>query len=278
AAGAHRPLLLSSLRDILTTGHRDQVGHDERACTLANRYLDAILVHADPHFARLEDSFHPEQDLRVPVFYTGFVVPPGTARRVGQPVRLQAGARRGAGARTRAGRAVQRAGQGRAVGPGPTARAARSGARARTRTARRADARRRGARVARLSAVAARARPRRGAAYGRPPGRDARGDASRRGGRRAAGWRRAGPLTGAIPDLARVRAFLRHWCDAEVALDRLEVSHLSVGPDGPRRALYEGPGPGGQMLRLIAQRMEAGEGRRLEAELNHLWPGAPAGA
>ena len=83
AAGAHRPLLLSSLRDILTTGHRDQVGHDERACTLANRYLDAILVHADPHFARLEDSFHPEQDLRVPVFYTGFVVPPGTARRVG---------------------------------------------------------------------------------------------------------------------------------------------------------------------------------------------------
>ena len=83
-------------------------------------------------------------------------------------------------------------------------------------------------------------------------------------------------MTGAIPDLARVRAFLRQWCDAEVALDRLEVSHLSVGLDGPRRALYEGPGPGGQMLRLIAQRMEAGEGRRLEAELNHLWPGAPA--
>src|SRR5207253_3837860 len=82
AAGARRPLLLSSLRDILTTGHRDQVGHDERACTLANRYLDAILVHADPHFARLEDSFRPEQGLRVPVFYTGFVVP-GTARRVG---------------------------------------------------------------------------------------------------------------------------------------------------------------------------------------------------
>ena len=83
-------------------------------------------------------------------------------------------------------------------------------------------------------------------------------------------------MTGAIPDLARVRAFLRQWCDAEVALDRLEVSHLSVGPDGPRRALYEGPGPDGQVLRLIAQRMEAGEGRRLEAELNHLWPGAPA--
>src|SRR5438128_8485392 len=79
AAGAHRPLLVSSLRDILTTGHRDQVGYDERGCTLANRYLDAILVHADPHFARLEDSFRPEQDLRVPVYYTGFVVA-GAAR------------------------------------------------------------------------------------------------------------------------------------------------------------------------------------------------------
>src|SRR5205823_4417232 len=183
-------------------------------------------------------------------------------RGVGQPVRLQHRARHRVRGRARAGHAVQRAGKGRAVGPRSTARAARGRARARTRTARRTDARRRGARAARLSAVARRARPRRRAAYGHAPGRDARGDTSPRGGRRAAGWRRTGPLTDAIPDLARVRAFLRHWCDAEVALDRLEVSHLSVGPDGPRRALYEGPGPGGQMLRLIAQRMEAGEGDR----------------
>src|SRR5438874_3832072 len=73
-ARGHRPLLLSSLRDILTTGRRDQARCDERACMLANRYLDAILVHGDPHFARLEESFRLERDLRVPVFYTGFVV------------------------------------------------------------------------------------------------------------------------------------------------------------------------------------------------------------
>jgi len=85
-------------------------------------------------------------------------------------------------------------------------------------------------------------------------------------------------MTGSIPDLARVRAFLRRWCDTEVAVDRLEVSHLTVGPDGPRRALYEGPGPGGQVLRLVAQRVEPAEGRRLEAELNrdHRRPGGPA--
>ena len=85
ALGVHRPLLVSSLRDILTTGRRDQARHDERACMLANRHLDAIMVHADPRFARLEESFRPEQRLRVPVYYTGFVVadasPPPDARR-----------------------------------------------------------------------------------------------------------------------------------------------------------------------------------------------------
>ena len=75
-------------------------------------------------------------------------------------------------------------------------------------------------------------------------------------------------MTDPIPDLARVRAFLRPWCDANVALDCLEVSHVTVGPSGPLRALYEGAGPDGQVLRLVAQRVGADEGRRLEAELN----------
>src|SRR5207302_927820 len=110
--------------------------------------------------------------------------------------------------------------KGRAVGPGPRARAARGRARARTRTARRTDARLRGARAARLSAVAGRARPRRGVAHGGTPGRDARRDGSRaRGGRRAGALGRIGALMGSIPDLARVRDFLRQWCDAEVAVD-----------------------------------------------------------
>ncbi len=75
-------------------------------------------------------------------------------------------------------------------------------------------------------------------------------------------------MTHPIPDLARVRAFLRPWCDADVALDCLEVSHVTVGPGGPLRALYEGAGPDGQVLRLVAQQVRADEGRRLEAELN----------
>ncbi len=68
-----------SLRDILVTGRDDQIRHDERACRLANAHLDAVLVHSDPRFARLEETFGAFDGLTVPVRYTGFVV--GLARR-----------------------------------------------------------------------------------------------------------------------------------------------------------------------------------------------------
>jgi predicted glycosyltransferase len=64
-----------SLRDILVGRRADQAAHDERACRIANRHLDAVLVHSDPGFARLEDSFAMRSRLRVPVHYTGFVQP-----------------------------------------------------------------------------------------------------------------------------------------------------------------------------------------------------------
>ena len=70
-----RPLLLTSLRDILVGGRRDQQHHDNRAAALVNRYFDGVLVHADPTFARMEESFHVDEPLQVPVHYTGFVAP-----------------------------------------------------------------------------------------------------------------------------------------------------------------------------------------------------------
>lgn len=69
------PLILCSLRDILVGQRHDQQKHDERASVLANRYFDAILVHADPQFVRLEESFAPLTPLGIPVHYTGFVLP-----------------------------------------------------------------------------------------------------------------------------------------------------------------------------------------------------------
>jgi predicted glycosyltransferase len=71
--GVERPCVVCSVRDILVGRRENQARHDDRACGLANRYFDAILVHSDPRFARLEETFHPATPLTVPVHYTGFV-------------------------------------------------------------------------------------------------------------------------------------------------------------------------------------------------------------
>ncbi len=67
--------VVCSLRDILVDARRDQQHHDDRARWLADRYFDAILVHSDPHFARIEESFRPRRPLATPLHYTGYVVP-----------------------------------------------------------------------------------------------------------------------------------------------------------------------------------------------------------
>jgi predicted glycosyltransferase len=79
ALGPDRPKVVCSLRDILVQRPVGQQKHDERAVTRLNASFDAIVVHADPTFARLEESFHPATPLRVPVHYTGFVAPPAPA-------------------------------------------------------------------------------------------------------------------------------------------------------------------------------------------------------
>ena len=75
-----------------------------------------------------------------------------------------------------------------------------------------------------------------------------------------------------IPDLDRVLAFLRERCHPEVPLEQLEVNHVTVREDGSVRLLYEGPGPGGGVLRLTARPVRDIQGRRLEAEINRRHP------
>jgi predicted glycosyltransferase len=80
AARAAGALRACSLRDLLVSARRNQPAHDARACRLVNEHLDAILVHCDPRFARLEDTFGPRRQLAVPLYYTGFVTAGGRAR------------------------------------------------------------------------------------------------------------------------------------------------------------------------------------------------------
>jgi predicted glycosyltransferase len=79
ALGPARPRVVCSLRDILVQRVIGQAKHDERAVTRLNASFDAIVMHADPAFATIEESFRPATPLRVPVRYTGFVAPPAPA-------------------------------------------------------------------------------------------------------------------------------------------------------------------------------------------------------
>lgn len=83
AMGEARPLVVCSLRDLLVTERREQQRFDDRAQALCDRYFDLVLVHTDPAFARLEDSFRPSAPLRTPLVYTGF-----TSREASAPAPL----------------------------------------------------------------------------------------------------------------------------------------------------------------------------------------------
>ncbi len=72
--------VVCSLRDILVDARPDQRHHDDRARWLADRYFDAVIVHADPAFARIEESFRPTRAMRTAVHYSGFVVPQRAVR------------------------------------------------------------------------------------------------------------------------------------------------------------------------------------------------------
>ena len=70
------PLVCCSLRDILVNRAEKQAQHDARTARMLQAYFDAVLVHSDPAFARLEESVGPDVRLPVPVQYTGFVHQP----------------------------------------------------------------------------------------------------------------------------------------------------------------------------------------------------------
>jgi len=67
--------VVSSLRDIVVT-KQDQARHEAKVCKLINQYFDLLLIHGDPNFQRLEETFSRVKDLNCEVHYTGYVVQP----------------------------------------------------------------------------------------------------------------------------------------------------------------------------------------------------------
>jgi predicted glycosyltransferase len=69
-----RPLLVASIRDILQRSSKP--GRSEETVDLVLAHFDRVLVHGDPAFAALEDSFPLASRIAQKVSYTGLVCPP----------------------------------------------------------------------------------------------------------------------------------------------------------------------------------------------------------
>lgn len=75
AAKAMGTKVVCSLRDIVVT-KSDRTKHEEKVCRLMNQYFDLLLVHGDPQFQPLEETFSRVKDLTCAVHFTGYVVQP----------------------------------------------------------------------------------------------------------------------------------------------------------------------------------------------------------
>ncbi|MEB3044110.1 glycosyltransferase family protein [Rhizobium mulingense] len=69
-----RPKLLSSVRDILQENRK--AGRDAETAALVRDHFDAVLVHGDPGFVRLENTFPLTAEIADRVRYTGLVAAP----------------------------------------------------------------------------------------------------------------------------------------------------------------------------------------------------------
>ncbi|WP_137393342.1 glycosyltransferase [Agrobacterium larrymoorei] len=68
-----RPLVMTSLRDILQ--ERAKPGRDEETIELVKKHFDTVLVHGDPDFVRLEETFPLAEQISQRIVYTGLVAP-----------------------------------------------------------------------------------------------------------------------------------------------------------------------------------------------------------
>jgi predicted glycosyltransferase len=71
AATKPKPILVSSIRDFLQ--RRTKPGRDDYVVQLISQFFDKIVVHGDPTFARLTDSFPKASQIEEKIVYSGLV-------------------------------------------------------------------------------------------------------------------------------------------------------------------------------------------------------------
>lgn len=65
--------IVCSLRDIVVIKSHKQDKNETKICKFMNEYFDLLLVHGDPQFIRLEETFSRVSDLNCEIVYTGYV-------------------------------------------------------------------------------------------------------------------------------------------------------------------------------------------------------------
>jgi predicted glycosyltransferase len=77
---SQKPLkVVCSLRDVvMAQPYADRGEIITKTCQRLNQYFDLLLVHSDPKFHRLEESFPATADIQCPIQYTGFVAQDGS--------------------------------------------------------------------------------------------------------------------------------------------------------------------------------------------------------
>jgi len=73
-ASVPKPMLVTSLRDVLQRNRK--AGRDEETAKLVIEYFDKVLVHGDPSFATLDETFPYAADIADKIVYTGLVSGP----------------------------------------------------------------------------------------------------------------------------------------------------------------------------------------------------------
>ena len=66
--------VICSLRDILVE-KKDTTAYEARVVLTLNRWFDALFIHSDPEFVQLDETFSRVLEIRIPVYYTGFITP-----------------------------------------------------------------------------------------------------------------------------------------------------------------------------------------------------------
>jgi predicted glycosyltransferase len=76
--------VISSVRDILVEKEK-QAKHEGRVVLTLNNYFDAVLVHSDPRWMTLKETFFRFDEIKIPVVHTGYIAqkaPADSRRRV----------------------------------------------------------------------------------------------------------------------------------------------------------------------------------------------------